>query len=147
MLFVHYCWQESVVHLSYSETKTYGKNSISKFYQSWSKGWQRTKRTALKNFKLKYSSIILERIWRKGTQVHCWRYWILVHGRKHHGAVLQTNIRATFVIQQFHSRVYTQKKVKRLIQKDTCTPVFISSTIYNSQNMETCQVSIKTRLT
>ena len=31
------------------------------------------------------------------------------------------------MIQQFHSLVYSQKKQKRLIQKETCTPMFIAT--------------------
>jgi len=39
------------------------------------------------------------------------------------------------MIQQSHSWACVQKRGK-LTEKDTCTPVFISNTIHNSQGME-----------
>ena len=50
------------------------------------------------------------------------------------------------MIQQSHSWVYTWKKTKILIQKDICTPMFYSSTIYNSQDMKITQVHINRQL-
>ena len=49
------------------------------------------------------------------------------------------------MIQQFHFEAYSKKKpwkLKTESQRDTCTPVH-SSIIYNSQNVEATQVSIK----
>ena len=46
------------------------------------------------------------------------------------------------MIQQFYSWVYIQKKkMKALIQNDTCLPMF-TAFIYNCQHMEATQLSI-----
>ena len=89
---------------------------------------------------------MLERVWRKGTLLHCWWECKLVQ------PLWKTVWRflKKLKLELLHDpaipllSIYPVK-MKTLMWKDTCTPVFIAP-VYDSQDMEMTHVPINRRL-
>ena len=85
---------------------------------------------------------VLVGMWRKGRPHKL--LWGMYIGTDNSLEVSQKTKSKTYhMIQQFHLLVYIPPKTKKLIWKDTCTPVFIAAsfTIAKIQKQPTCSLA------